>query len=112
MLKFTPMRVLDEMKEQEARQQELATEIMKQTQEKLYENMGNDSISDKLNEQNIYIAKIAEAAKSQSDSAKTIAEHSNSHSCIAILISIFSLLLEVIINFKELCSFFQNLFNN
>ena len=98
MLKFTPMRVLDEMKEQEARQQELATEIMKQTQEKLYENMGNDSISDKLNEQNKYIAKIAEAA--------------NSHSCIAILISIFSLLLEVIINFKELCSFFQNLFNN
>ena len=84
MLKFTPMRVLDEMKEKEARQQELSTERMKQFQEELYENIGNNSIGDKLDEHNKNIAKIAEAAKLQSDSAKLIAESAEKQAKVAV----------------------------
>lgn len=103
MLKFTPMRVLDEMKEQKARNQELATERMKQTQEELYENMGNDSISDKLDEHNKNIAKIADSAEKQANAAvelaveaKNISSDSAKSSKTSKIVSIISVIISVL----------------
>lgn len=47
-----------------------------------------------------------------SKSTQIIAKHSNSHSLLAIAISAFALLLEVVLNWTELCTFVQGLFNH
>lgn len=112
MLEFTPNRLLDEIREEESRRQERMNNAMKQAQEESHIDMGNLSIGDKLDEQNKYIAEIAENAKSQADSAKIIAKNSNSHSIVAILISVATLIIEIILNRQELLIFIKSLLDN
>lgn len=56
--------------------------------------------------------KAAVSMDSISKSTKIIAKHSNSHSLLAIAISAFALLLEVVLNWSGLCMFVQGLFNH
>lgn len=56
--------------------------------------------------------KTITSMNSISESTKIIAKHSNSHSLLAIAISAFALLLEVVLNWSELCIFIQGLFNH
>lgn len=56
--------------------------------------------------------KSAVSINSISESTRIIAKHSNSHSLLAIALSAFALLLEVVLNWTELCTFVHGLFNH